>query len=328
MMENFIRSIYLAGHNSTVPLIKNTEIGYRYFLENAGFQICKTVDQAEAIVFIEFDEKIASEAPANLPMILIRNEPEIVWPKNFRSRQLQKVKHIIDVGRTNDSKKEFVPWPQNWDQAEEEILSFDRKMERIAIINGNRLSFIKGEQYSLRRKCIFGIPDLDLFGTSWDINLFRKIYFFIAEFYISLKNKYLPNFSNAKFWFRKPKNYICAPDSKFQTLNRYRYSLVIENSIDYMSEKLFDAFLARTIPIYVGPKIEYFEIPKDLVVQVEPNLKSIKEGIELAKKKDYETWRNDLNTWLSKDKTINTWSAENVYKNISSQLSDILSKID
>ncbi len=323
-MEKFIRSIYLAGHNSTVPLIKNTNFGYRYFLENAGFQICETADKSEAIVFIEFDEKIASKAPANLPMILIRNEPEIVWPQNFKSKQLNKVRNFIDVGRMNEFNEKFVPWPQNWDQVDSQILPVDKRVERVAVINGNRLSFIKGEQYSFRRECIYKISDLDLFGDSWDINLARKIYLLIAELYISLKNKYLPNFPSAKFWFRKPKNYLGSPESKFQTLNKYRYSLVIENSLDYMSEKLFDVLLARTIPIYVGPNIELFDIPKNLVVQVESNLNAIEEGIDVAKRVDYSAWSTELNTWLSQEKTIQKWSAKNVYENISNQIATLL----
>ena len=323
-MEKLLKSIYLGGHNSTVPLIKDTEIGYKYFLENAGFRICETVNQAEAIVFIEFDDKVASQAPANFPMILIRNEPEIVWPKNFKSKQLKKVRHFIDVGRMNKFDEKFVPWPQNWDQVDSQILPADKRVERVAVINGNRLSFIKGEQYSLRRECIYKISDLDLFGDSWDINLARKIYLLIAELYISLKNTYLPNFPSAKFWFRKPKNYLGSPESKFQTLNKYKYSLVIENSLDYMSEKLFDVLLARTIPIYVGPNIELFDIPKNLVVQVEPNLNAIKEGIDVAKRMDYTAWSMELNTWLSQEKNIQKWSAKNVYENISNQIAVLL----
>ena len=54
------------------------------------------------------------------------------------------------------------------------------------------------------------------------------------------------------------------PDKAFG-LDQYKYSLVIENTQhkNYWTEKLSDAFLARTIPIYSGcPNItDFFELP-------------------------------------------------------------------
>ena len=52
-------------------------------------------------------------------------------------------------------------------------------------------------------------------------------------------------------------------DYKIEGLKDYRFSIIIENSIEdlYFTEKLLDCFLSGTIPIYVGCKkvLEFFD---------------------------------------------------------------------
>jgi hypothetical protein len=54
-------------------------------------------------------------------------------------------------------------------------------------------------------------------------------------------------------------------------MNQYRFSLIIENSLDYVSEKLFDAIQFGTVPIYVGPQLSEFGIPNEVAIQCEPS---------------------------------------------------------
>lgn len=53
--------------------------------------------------------------------------------------------------------------------------------------------------------------------------------------------------------------------TKWETLRDYRYSLVIENSLDdyYISEKIFDALICGCMPIYHGSDKIFEIIPKD-----------------------------------------------------------------
>lgn len=64
-----------------------------------------------------------------------------------------------------------------------------------------------------------------------------------------------------KLDFANPPNEF---DDKMKTLSSFRFTLVIENCIfpGYVTEKIFDAMLAGTIPVYLGaPDIEDF-VPK------------------------------------------------------------------
>lgn len=318
-MNNSKFVIFLGGHNSAHPLIKNTDFGYKQFLQNSGFTFTRNIDEADAAVFIELDSSQLSKARNDLPTILIRNEPCVVWPDNYKKKYLRRVNKVIDVGQPTPDGG-FLPWPQDWTQVKSNSESLTSRLNKFALINGNKLGFIPGELYSLRRKCVNAFDEIDLFGTNWKIPLRRKLYLFAAEFYLTIKNGFLPRISSSVLWFSEPKNYFGAPESKFEILNNYRYSLVIENSMNYMSEKLFDALLARSIPVYVGPNIEKFGIPKDLVFQAEPNLQSIKAAMDSAKHTDQSAWEKNLNAWLNDPNTRETWTAEKVYKRIMNEI--------
>jgi hypothetical protein len=314
-----INNVFLGGHNAYVPLSKGSELSYENFLSQAGFNLINDEKMANAAIFIEMNSSQIRSLPQNIPLILVRNEPIIVWPQNYEIEFVNRVSKLIDVGRFDQKSKSFIPWPQDFSQFEFEKNLNNSRSNRVAIISGNKLSFIPGELYSLRRKCIHKFSDLDIYGTSWDISRIRKSFILLFEFFKAIKFGFTPTISNLRFWFKSIKNYLGSPTSKVETLRKYKYSLVIENSIDYLTEKLFDAFFAGNIPIYVGPDVELFNIPKNLVIQAGPSLEQIELGISLARKMNYEEWLNNLNMWLNEPSTRNTWAAENVYLRIANE---------
>jgi hypothetical protein len=52
-------------------------------------------------------------------------------------------------------------------------------------------------------------------------------------------------------------------------------SIVVENSSDYVSEKVVDALVHGVAPIYIGPQLSSFGIPDDVAIQVDPDPKSV-----------------------------------------------------
>jgi len=329
--------IYLGGHNASVPLhnasaskITGTEISLINTFLEAKFEICDHLSDAEALVLIDMDINLLQAArkllDGKLPIIFIRNEPIIVWPANYNSKAISLTSKLIDVGRPRGITKSDFPYPQDWNQNLEFKEVVSTRSEKIILINGNKLSFIKGEMYSCRRECIFDLPNLDLFGIGWDISFFRKLLIFLAEFRLAIVNGLWPRMSNTRRWIRRPTNWKGAPESKLATLSIYKYNLVIENSMDAMTEKLFDSFFARCIPVYVGPAVHEFDIPESLVVQVDPNLSSIKTGLAVAQEMDYEAWKSRLNDWLGQDAVFNKWSAAKAYEAIVAEASHCIEK--
>lgn len=316
--------IFVGGHNSGIQLMKGTEISIENSLIKAGFMICESIEDAGALVLIDMDIDLLKYTHKStfgkLPIIFIRNEPIVVWPPNYNSKAISLTSKLIDVGRHRGNSNSDIPYPQKWHQNLEFREVVSTRSKAAVLMNGNKLSFIAGEMYSLRRECIFNVPNLDLYGTGWDISLVRKLLVFVAEFRLAIMNRIRPRLSNSRRWLRRPTNWKGAPESKIETLSRYKYTLVIENSMDALTEKLFDALFARCIPVYVGPAVDKFQIPKSLVVQVEPNLSSIKKGLEIASDIDYEEWKARVNTWLLEDVVINKWSAKNAYDVIANEV--------
>lgn len=82
-------------------------------------------------------------------------------------------------------------------------------------------------------------------------------------------------------------------DKKAEALDAYEFHVAIENQIgeNIWTEKLADAFLGYTVPIYCGCSNVYDYFPKDSLIQIDINdvsgsLKTIKEVI--AKEGEYE----------------------------------------
>jgi hypothetical protein len=99
-------------------------------------------------------------------------------------------------------------------------------------------------------------------------------------------------------------------EDKRMVISMYKYCLVIENSSEYLSEKIFDALLSGCIPIYIGPELISYEIPGYLFLQAQPNIGDIRAKIYEAKKIDYEEWRESLDIWLADPKTYENWSKD------------------
>lgn len=73
-------------------------------------------------------------------------------------------------------------------------------------------------------------------------------------------------------------------EKKYQALDDYKFHIVIENHIEkhMWSEKLADAFLGFTVPIYCGCPNIYDYFPKDSLIQID--ITKPREAIEIIKK--------------------------------------------
>jgi hypothetical protein len=71
--------------------------------------------------------------------------------------------------------------------------------------------------------------------------------------------------------FFRPEHPMGMVDEKAEAFRLAPSSIVIENSGDYVSEKLVDAVCAGVVPIYVGPPLERFQIPSDVAVTCPPD---------------------------------------------------------
>jgi hypothetical protein len=252
-----------------------------------------------------------SNVPKNR-RILILWEPKIVNPVTYSKKTLDNYGKIFtpSVDWAEKIGAESFFWPQldlkihkpnfnNWDQ----------RINKASIVLANKFSACRGELYSLRREIAFKTQDqdlLDLYGSKWNLGV---IYDFRHYFGNLLRTPWNDiSALSCRYLMRKFRNFRGLSEDKFKTMENYSISVVIENSADYVSEKLFDSISSGAITIYVGPDLEKYGISGDSAIQTEASAeevikvvrnlqsKTINDQREIARKQ-YNSLLNTADDW-------------------------------
>lgn len=316
--------IFIGGINALTPEGSGSTQNFVNRLIAHGFDITLNPDSAKYFVCVDhspYDLHRARKVGISKERsVLIRNEPTVVSPGNRDSVVEKEYSLIIDMGRPRSISKNTMPWPQQWPLAASALFDGDQRQNRIVLINANKISFLPGELYSLRRAALLKFDSIDLFGQGWNMSLSEKVKHYLSNLWIALKSSQRPRLSGGKYFFRKINNWKGAPLDKREVGKLYKYALVIENSKEFITEKLFDALFSGCMPIYVGPNLEEFNIPNNLYVKADANLNSISQQIMSLHKIDYNNWRKECTNWISRQDVTSTWKSENVNKLIFNQI--------
>jgi hypothetical protein len=216
----------------------------------------------------------------------------------------------------------------NWPQSElygvdHSDFAWNRRINRAVLIQANKFSVTRNEQYSLRRKLLVlnekTHKTIDLYGYSWNIS---RIYDFKKTAIAFLRTpKYLFSPHSLKKLGHKYISYKGPVDNKFKLINSYRLAIVIENSPDYVSEKLFDAIIGGAIAIYVGPSLITFGIPNDAAIQIKNEASLINEKIgeilNMPFSEQIEIAKNQRKLIVS---VYDEWNNRRVLKNLAHEI--------
>lgn len=102
-------------------------------------------------------------------------------------------------------------------------------------------------------------------------------------------------------------------NEKIKTMSRYKFAFTFDsytNQNGYISEKIFDAFFARTVPIYLGADNVDKYIPSDCFI----DMRSYKSYDDLYRylsemtSREYDTYVKNIERFLSSDQFKNTFS--------------------
>jgi hypothetical protein len=247
---------------------------------------------------------------------LVLMEPRVVLPANYSVRTEKMFRKVLAVGGDPRQFRRVVNWPQIWPPVDNWKKPSEERTSKAVMVNSNQISFMSGELYSLRRLLIHESAELDLFGRGWTDKLSSQVIKALKEFALAATSLTGVSRGAAKYWLRTPPRYLGETIDKITRMSDYKYAVVIENSLDYLSEKLFDAFFAGCVPVYVGPPVSLYGIPEGLVIQAEPSLAGVLEGMERAKSLDLTNWRKSLDAFLRNPLTKTAWSYEAVYTRI------------
>lgn len=316
--------VFLAGRNATSSLTAASNDSLGLFLSQTQLLTSEFLRAETLFVCLDINKEairhIRNHKIPRTQSILVRNEPEVVCPENYRSTYLSKFGKVIDVGRPERPATLTTRWPQNWPknlpEAREGVF---QNRSRLVMVNADKLSFIRGEMYSLRRLCMRALP-LDTFGLGWDNSFTKKFKILLGELQIVISNKRLPHLPAARGWFSGARNFKGAVSDKISTMELYRHALVIENDRTFVSEKLFDALFAGCIPVYVGADLKDLKMPPGLVFESPPTIDGLLAAFAKAKEVDFEEWAKLRDSWLEEPSTF----VDNASRNVFQKISDII----
>jgi len=185
------------------------------------------------------------------------------------------------------------------------------------LVNSNLSSNIKGELYSKRLEFIKwfeknALNDFDLYGFGWD------------KWSLKIRGRTL---FSTKLFAPKRVSYKGIADDKLKVMSRYKFSICFENTNtvkDYISEKIFDSFFAKSVPIYWGaPNIEEY-IPKNCFIDFRDfkNFEECYSYIKNMSENEYLNYIYNIENFLNSDKItpflLDSWveNFKKVIKNV------------
>jgi len=275
---------------------------------------------------------IYNEMPRVLPLVqdydksyLILFESQLIRKDNW---DLSRHKYFKKIFTWNDSFIDNVKYFKinfSFKKPKEiERVSFeDRKL--CCLISGNKKVNHPQELYSKRVEVIRWfeknhINEFDLYGMGWD-----KYRFTGPKLIRALnKLKFLTNLLSDKY-----PSFRGSVESKKSVLKNYKFSICYENAENitgYITEKIFDCFLAGTIPVYRGASNIEEHIPNNCYIHSK-DFESYEELIHYLKsmkKSEFESILDNISKFILSDLSYmftSEYFSEKIIEEIISEIS-------
>lgn len=292
--------------------------------------------------------RFRSNSIPNKLQFLIALEPISVFPAQYSKNVLSSYSYCFYPGnvRRQESASEILGWPYLFNENpaapkpielplieyleemySQQVFDFDhwgRRKNFLTMIAANKVSPTNENLYGLRRKIASNFsPDvLKLYGPLWNDPLRVQARHRLGVFAFSLKSHYLPNLLSLIGGLGK--RYPCALGSikdKHSVLRNSQFSLVIENSSENITEKLFDSLINGAIPIYIGPNLETSGIPKGVAIQGLRDFESISDHLQLISEEQVRQHLHAISRFLKSPAFLNVWENGAVFRRIAAEIS-------
>jgi hypothetical protein len=276
------------------PIVNQMEISGLVFDNNFS----------EAFISINHNRKEYISYSRRFPQnkkFLIRTEPISVYPKQYQKEIEDLYDFIITPGGSENLYKDFkhanYPYfyqnnPFKFSNAEnnlsdliqkrinENFYSSDKWHKReilCSIIASNKISPIKDSNYELRRLVYSKIKEskLSKYGQFWKFSFNERLISRVGLIKFSLEQRSFYNYFRLFKHFFLNLRSVSAVSNKHDILSQSKYHLIIENSNDFITEKVYDALIDGAIPIYVGASLLDTGLPTGSYIQINPQFKEI-----------------------------------------------------
>jgi len=313
-------------------------------------------DSSEAMISLNhpvfsFAQKLKKKEK-EYPKFLIRIEPDSVFPAQFSKRVTSKYVKTFTLGYFSND----IAQPRNYPTAyrinrnplipslqDPSISTFVQLNEKngvfekvnwlgrsgnLVFIASNKTSPSGNRNYFMRRKLVKEnlSGEIDVYGIGWRGDRSNLLLTVIKQILFTVRSGYTPRL----YWmltgvfshFPTTNGFV---DDKHELLQGYKFNVIIENSSMIHTEKIFDAFVNGTIPIYCGPELDSFGIPNNAYIRFDGSIKGLRESLEGLEASDFERIRNESTRFIRSAEFQKQFSAESVYSQIATSISHYLS---
>jgi hypothetical protein len=321
-------------------------------LRNLGYRRADCND-AELYIALNHDltafEKVSKRSNFK-KKVLIRIEPDVVHPIQYRSEIEKMYDLVITPGGVLHSQTKFLNYPNPYRpsanhlrpskrdlslteflqiQSNRETLNYSSWINRpydTVFIGSNKVSAIKSN-YSKRQHLVLRSDKLgiDVFGSGWNMNFFSRFAESVRVGKYSLAARTVPQISSlfSGIFFRFPKTFGFG-ENKLQILERYRYNIIIENSQNIFTEKLIDSLVTGAIPIYDGPNPNPFGIPEDIILRFDGSPSGALESMLNVDSRKLKEIKQYSSQYVMSREFISTFAAEQVYGSIAKSIDKLM----
>lgn len=261
--------------------------------------------------------------------ILILWEPKVVVPKVYKQNVLKQYGKIYtpSVDWSEKVNGEVFKWPQlNLRLYKQDYENWSLRKNKAVMVLANKFSASRGEQYSLRRQLNLLCEEsnvMDLYGSKWNEGNLYNLRHYIGNF---LRTPILDiDLRSAKLLRETFSNFYGHTEDKRETTSKYAISVVIENSSDYISEKLFESVSSGAITIYVGPDLEKYGLIAGSAIQTKASAEEIVKVIRQLQAKSVDQQREIAKTqYNSLERAADKWEGNLVLTTLAKDIHSYL----
>jgi hypothetical protein len=276
--------------------------------------------------------------------VLIRLEPKCVYPYQYEKQLESQYDFIFTPGSIDQEKSNFIRWPYAYDENPNQSTAIPRELKLIvdnnfsrglyskiewegrpifcSLIAANKVSSDGSGNYEYRRRVVKSIVDNDFktYGAFWNYNLFLRLKNVAAliKFNYQASRKFDLSPLSEGILTRYPKTNGTVRN-KHSIVEQSKFSLIVENSNDYVSEKFFDALVGGSIPIYMGPNLIPLGIPQSIFFQAPENPTNLLRFLKELDPKEIEERILAIRNFVQSPGFFE-WDVNKVYRLIASEL--------
>jgi len=321
-------------------------------LESLGHQIAF---ESDGDIFLALDhspkglKKFLKSSNKNAKKILIRQETDSVYPLQYRKRITNRYDLVLTLGQVTNinSKNEFFghcykPYPNPLSCAggmsflevfssrtKQNVFEFENWVNRrylVTFIGGNKVGLGKSRNYDFRSKKIKLLlkQGLVVYGEFWDHDIWNRLSNRIRTLVWGIRTNQVANtFGIFKGIFYRYPGAMGTVEDKSDVLLQSKFTLIIENSNNFVTEKIFDAMLAGSIPIYYGPRLILPGISEELVIRFESIGPEISAELSKITNEEIIDRLRMISNYLSSEEFRENWLAEKIFERVADRINTL-----